>query len=45
MSWETGSERIQELLSAGELGEVPPDTGLAADAARCRAAPGYSGGG
>jgi len=38
MSWETGSERIQELISAGELGQVPPDTRLArrmlADAAR-----------
>ncbi len=38
MSWETGSERIQELVSAGELGQVPPDTGLArrmlADAGR-----------
>jgi hypothetical protein len=38
MSWETGSERIQELISAGELGQVPPDTGLArrmlADAGR-----------
>jgi len=38
MSWETGSERIRELISAGELGQVPPDTGLArrmlADAAR-----------
>lgn len=29
MSWETGSERIQELLTAGELAEVPPDSGLA----------------
>ena len=38
MSWETGSERIRELISAGELGQVPPDTGLArrmlADAGR-----------
>jgi hypothetical protein len=38
MSWETGGERIQELLRAGELGQVPPDTGLArrmlADAGR-----------
>jgi hypothetical protein len=38
MSWETGSERIQELVSAGELGQVPPDNGLArrmlADAGR-----------
>ena len=38
MSWETGSERVRELVSAGELGQVPPDTGLArrmlADAAR-----------
>ena len=38
MSWETGSGRIQELISAGELGQVPPDTGLArrmlADAGR-----------
>jgi HEPN domain-containing protein len=29
MSWETGSGRIQELLNAGELGQVPPDTRLA----------------
>jgi hypothetical protein len=29
MSWETGSGRIQELVSAGELGQVPPDAGLA----------------
>ncbi|MGH3264362.1 MAG: hypothetical protein ACRDNS_20475 [Trebonia sp.] len=29
MSWETGSERIRELLDAGELGQVPPDGGLA----------------
>jgi HEPN domain-containing protein len=29
MSWETGSERIRELLSAGELGQVAPDAGLA----------------
>lgn len=38
MSRETGSERIQELINAGELGQVPPDTGLArrmlADAGR-----------
>jgi hypothetical protein len=38
MSWETRSERIHELISAGELGQVPPDTALArrmlADAAR-----------
>jgi hypothetical protein len=38
MSWETGSERIQELISTGELGQVPPDTRLArrmlADAGR-----------
>jgi HEPN domain-containing protein len=38
MSWGTGSERIQELINAGELGQVPPDTGLArrmlADAGR-----------
>ena len=38
MSWEKGSERIQELISAGELGQVPPDTRLArrmlADAGR-----------
>jgi HEPN domain-containing protein len=38
MSWETGNERIQELISAGELGQVPPDTRLArrmlADAGR-----------
>ena len=29
MSWETGSERIRELINAGELGQVPPDTELA----------------
>lgn len=29
MSWETGSDRIRELVSAGELGEVPPDGALA----------------
>jgi HEPN domain-containing protein len=29
MSWEAGSERIRELLNAGELGQVPPDPGLA----------------
>jgi hypothetical protein len=38
MSWETGSERIGELLSTGVLGQVPPDTALArrmlADAGR-----------
>ena len=38
MSWETGSERIQELIGAGELGQVPPDSELArrmlADAGR-----------
>src|ERR1700743_2584815 len=38
MSWETGSERIQELIGAGELGQAPPDGGLArrmlADAGR-----------
>jgi HEPN domain len=38
MSWETGSGRIQELINAGELCQVPPDTGLArrmlADAGR-----------
>jgi HEPN domain-containing protein len=38
MNWGTGSERIQELINAGELGQVPPDTGLArrmlADAGR-----------
>jgi len=38
MSWEAGSERIQELISSGELGQVPPDGGLArrllADAGR-----------
>jgi HEPN domain-containing protein len=38
MSWETGSERIRELINGGELGQVPPDTGLArrmlADAGR-----------
>ena len=38
MSWETGSERIRELITGGELGQVPPDTGLArrmlADAGR-----------
>jgi HEPN domain len=38
MSWETGSERIQELLSAGELSQIPPDSELArrmlADAGR-----------
>ena len=38
MSGETGSERIRELIGAGELGQVPPDGGLArrmlADAGR-----------
>jgi HEPN domain-containing protein len=38
MSWEAGSERIQELISSGELGQVPPDGELArrllADAGR-----------
>ena len=38
MSWETGSERIRELISGGELGQVPPDIELArrmlADAGR-----------
>jgi hypothetical protein len=29
MSWETGSGRIQELIDAGELGQVPPDSNLA----------------
>jgi HEPN domain-containing protein len=29
MSWEAGSERIQELISSGELGQVPPDLELA----------------
>ncbi len=29
MSWETGSERIRELIDAGEIGQVPPGTGLA----------------
>lgn len=29
MSWGTGSERIQELIDAGELGQVPPDSELA----------------
>ena len=29
MSWETGSARIQELIDAGELGQVPPDSQLA----------------
>jgi HEPN domain-containing protein len=29
MSWGTGSGRIQELINAGELGQVPADTGLA----------------
>lgn len=38
MSWEAGSERIRELISSGELGQVPPDLELArrmlADAGR-----------
>jgi len=29
MSWETGSARVQELIGAGELGQVPPDLELA----------------
>jgi len=29
MSWETGSERIRDLVDAGELGQVPPDSELA----------------
>jgi hypothetical protein len=29
MSWETGSERVRELIDAGELGQVPPDDALA----------------
>jgi HEPN domain-containing protein len=29
MSWETGSERIRELINGGELGQVPPDIELA----------------
>jgi hypothetical protein len=29
MSWETGSARIQELVDAGELGQVSPDRDLA----------------
>ena len=29
MSWETGSQRIQELISGGELSQVPPDTEFA----------------
>jgi hypothetical protein len=29
MSWETGSERIRELINGGELSQVPPDTELA----------------
>jgi len=38
MSWETGSDRIRELIAGGELSQVPPDIGLAlrmlADAGR-----------
>ena len=29
MSWETGSERIQDLINGGELSQVPPDAELA----------------
>lgn len=29
MSWETGSERVQELIDGGKLGQVPPDDELA----------------
>lgn len=29
MSWGTGSDRIQELLNTGELGQIPPDGELA----------------
>jgi hypothetical protein len=29
MSWETGNERIQQLINGGELARVPPDTELA----------------
>ena len=29
MSWQTGSERVQELIDAGELSQVPPDDELA----------------
>jgi len=29
MSWETGSARVQELIGAGELGQVSPDLELA----------------
>jgi hypothetical protein len=29
VSWETGSTRIQDLIDAGELGQVPPDGELA----------------
>jgi hypothetical protein len=29
LSWETGSDRIRELVSTGELGQVPPDGELA----------------
>ena len=29
MSWETGGERVRELIDAGELGQVPPDGELA----------------
>jgi hypothetical protein len=38
MSWETGSDRIRELIDRGELSQVPPDSDLArrmmADATR-----------
>jgi HEPN domain-containing protein len=29
VSWEAGSERIRELIDAGELSQVPPDSELA----------------
>lgn len=29
MTWDTGSERIRELIAGAELGQVPPDTELA----------------
>jgi HEPN domain-containing protein len=29
MTWETGSERVRELIDAGELGRIPPDDELA----------------
>ena len=38
MSWETGSDRVQELIDAGQIGQIPPDGELArrmlADAGR-----------